>query len=43
MAVSAIGAAHFLSRRFDQALPKLLLAIQENRTPPAEAAFHLSV
>jgi len=25
-----IGMAHFLSRRFDQAVPKLLLAIQED-------------
>jgi len=25
-----IGAAHFLSRRFDEAVPKLLLAIQDN-------------
>ena len=25
-----IGFAHFLSRRFDQALPKLLLAVQED-------------
>jgi adenylate cyclase len=31
-----IGVAHFLSRRFDQAVPKLLLAIQEDPsyTPP---------
>ncbi len=27
---SAIGIAHFLSRRFDEAVPKLLLAIQDN-------------
>jgi TolB-like protein/class 3 adenylate cyclase len=27
---SAIGVAHFLSRRFDEAVPKLLLAIQDN-------------
>jgi adenylate cyclase len=29
-----IGAAHFLSRRFDQAVPKLLLAIQEDPSFP---------
>ncbi|HKM72545.1 MAG TPA: adenylate/guanylate cyclase domain-containing protein [Pseudomonadota bacterium] len=29
-----IGTAHLVSRRFDQALPKLLLAIQEARTFP---------
>jgi adenylate cyclase len=29
-----IGGAHFVSRRFDEALPKLLLAIQENPTFP---------
>jgi TolB-like protein len=28
--LSTIGAAHFLARRFDEALPKLLLAIQED-------------
>jgi adenylate cyclase len=38
--VHAIGAAHFLCRRFDEAVPKLLLAIQASRTriaisPPA--------
>ena len=27
---STIGASHFLTRRFDHALPKLLLAIQED-------------
>jgi adenylate cyclase len=34
--LAVIGAAHFLSRRFDAAVPKLLLAIQEdpNRTSP---------
>jgi adenylate cyclase len=26
---NVIGAAHFLSRRFDEAIPKLLLAIEE--------------
>ena len=29
-----IGRAHFLSRRFDQAVPKLLLAIQDDPTYP---------
>jgi adenylate cyclase len=29
-----IGFAHFLSRRFDQAVPKLLLAIQEDPSYP---------
>jgi adenylate cyclase len=29
-----IGAAHFLSRRFDEAMPKLLLAIQEDPSFP---------
>jgi adenylate cyclase len=29
-----IGAAHFLSRRFDEAVPKLLLAIQEDPSFP---------
>jgi adenylate cyclase len=28
--LSAIGAAHFFARRFDEAVPKLLLAIQED-------------
>jgi len=28
--LSTIGAVHFLARRFDEALPKLLLAIQED-------------
>jgi adenylate cyclase len=30
-----IGAAHFVSRRFDEAVPKLLLAIQEDPTHPS--------
>jgi tetratricopeptide (TPR) repeat protein len=36
MAFSLLGAAHFVSRRFDEAVPKLLLAIQEdpNYPPP---------
>jgi adenylate cyclase len=29
-----VGAAHFLSRRFDEAVPKLLLAIQEDPSYP---------
>jgi pentatricopeptide repeat protein len=29
-----IGAAHFVSRRFDEAVPKLRLAIQENPSSP---------
>jgi TolB-like protein/class 3 adenylate cyclase len=39
MAVCTIGAAHFLSRRFDQALPKLLLAIQENPDYPVSYRY----
>jgi adenylate cyclase len=36
MAFSLLGAAHFISRRFEEAVPKLLLAIQEdpNYPPP---------
>jgi adenylate cyclase len=36
MAFSVIGTAHFASRRFEEAVPKLLLAIQEdpNYPPP---------
>jgi adenylate cyclase len=34
MSLSQIGVAHFLSRRFDQAVPKLLLAIQEDPSLP---------
>ena len=30
----AIGIAHLISRRFDEAVPKLLLAIQQNPTSP---------
>ena len=33
--LTVIGAAHFLARRFDQAVPKLLLAIQEDLSFPA--------
>jgi tetratricopeptide (TPR) repeat protein len=39
MAVSTIGAAHFLARRFDEALPKLLLAIQENPDYPVSYRY----
>jgi adenylate cyclase len=31
----AIGAAHLVSRRFDEAVPKLILAIQEDPSAPA--------
>jgi adenylate cyclase len=37
--VSTIGAAHFASRRFDQAVPKLLLAIQDDPTHPQTHRF----
>jgi adenylate cyclase len=33
-ALITIGGAHFLSRRFDEAVPKLLLAIQEDPSNP---------
>src|SRR6516162_782972 len=33
-ALAVIGEAHFLARRFDQAVPKLLLAIQEDPSDP---------
>jgi adenylate cyclase len=32
--LSVIGTAHLISRRFDEAVPKLLLAIQQNPTNP---------
>jgi tetratricopeptide (TPR) repeat protein len=32
--LAVIGYAHFLARRFDEALPKLLLAIQDSPTAP---------
>ena len=35
MAFAVIGAAHFINRRFDEAVPKLLLAIQEDPNSPA--------
>jgi len=34
MSFTVIGIAHFLSRRFDEAVPKLLIAIQENPNLP---------
>jgi adenylate cyclase len=34
LALHTIGAAHFVSRRFDEAVPKLLLAIQEDPSHP---------
>jgi adenylate cyclase len=37
--VFLIGAAHFLSRRFDEAVPKLLLAIQEDPSLPVSYQF----
>jgi tetratricopeptide (TPR) repeat protein len=36
--MSVLGGAHFLARRFDEAAPKLLLAIQDDPTNPA--AYH---
>src|SRR6516162_9844358 len=33
--LSLVGQAHFLARRFDEAVPKLLLAIQEDPSFPA--------
>jgi TolB-like protein/class 3 adenylate cyclase len=38
-AFNVIGVAHFLSRRFDEAAPKLLLAIQENPNYPTPYRF----
>jgi hypothetical protein len=35
----AIGAAHFLCRRFDEAVPKLLLAIQDDPGFPEPHRF----
>jgi TolB-like protein len=37
--VQQIGAAHFYSRRFDEAVPKLLLAIQEDPSFPTPYRF----
>ena len=41
MSFSLLGAAYLVSRRFDEALPKLLLAIQEdpNYPPPLAACY----
>jgi tetratricopeptide (TPR) repeat protein len=36
---TTIGAAHFLSRRFTEAVPKLLLAIQEDPSLPHSYRF----
>ena len=38
-AFNVIGAAHFFSRRFDKAVPKLLLAVQENPDYPTPYRF----
>ena len=38
-AIAAIGVAHFLSRRFGEAAPKLLLAIQEDPNHPVAYRF----
>jgi hypothetical protein len=37
--VQQISAAHFYSRRFDEAVPKLLLAIQEDPSFPTPCRF----
>ena len=34
-ALTHIGAAHFVSRRFDEAVPKLILAMQEDPSHPS--------
>jgi adenylate cyclase len=39
MSLFSIGQAHFLSRRFDEAVPKLLLAIQEDQSFPLAYRF----
>ena len=39
MSLFSIGQAHFLSRCFDEAVPKLLLAIQEDRSFPLAYRF----
>jgi adenylate cyclase len=39
MALFSMGQAHFLSRRFDEAVPKLLLAIQEDQSFPLAYRF----
>ena len=38
-AFNVIGAAHFFGRRFDKAVPKLLLAVQENPDYPTPYRF----
>ena len=38
-AIAAIGVAHFVSRRFGEAAPKLLLAIQEDPSHPVAYRF----
>src|SRR6516164_4519494 len=38
-AFAVIGVAHFVSRRFDEAAPKLLLAIQEDPSHPVAYRF----
>ncbi|HEY8872052.1 MAG TPA: tetratricopeptide repeat protein [Stellaceae bacterium] len=37
--LAGIGAAHFLSRRFDEAVEKLLPAVEENPTWPTPHRF----
>src|SRR6516162_1100531 len=37
--LSLIGQAHFLARRFDEAVPRLLLAIQDDPTFPAPSRY----
>jgi tetratricopeptide (TPR) repeat protein len=37
--MSVIGAAHFFARRFDRAVPKFLLAIQEDPSNPQPYRF----
>ena len=39
MAFAVIGAAHFINRRFDEAVPKLLLAIQDDPSFPTPYQF----
>src|SRR5689334_24843516 len=41
LVVAGIGIAHFLSRRYDQAIPKLLFGIQQDPEHPA-AYRHLA-
>ena len=37
--LAVIGAAHFLSRRFEEAVPKLLLAVQEDPSHPVSYRY----